>query len=730
MLFTTLLKACLCAFALPAVSAAVVGASLDLRAQGDPAASLILEPSVHPDVDRSALGHLKAAKENSMYYATPKGPGMNAATVIQLSHLYPAVNLEKSHFVSSVSCGIDSKTITITFNDATAYQTALSDWSSHAGSNFLLISYVDGCGSGTDTLERSFHLVSRIVSSDSSKRVIVCASEPLEFHETLHPQQEIRVHTATFTSSPRSHGGHAVQAREQGQVSKRGFFGNVLGALSGGVLGGVAGGSAVLGAGATAAGEQFVKAITPFSVKQTATVQTSSSKLVPFNATFDEDDDSYRLYYKKFGKNKKNVDSSIELFCVGCGVDVKILLTANLVGNLDEGFTTATVALNTTLTAKLVLGVKANYKYEDTKALLESKYPIPDAAIIVPKILELGAFVVLDIGADYSLDLNGKLAAGFICTWKNVGATLDFVDYQQSRSFGDWSISNACKRVLDAEVTITAILEPFIQLSLQVRTSILPGVTKKLTGAVALGERVGLKLNATVSTNKNGQCPSLDPRLSGALTSELFVSATVGKKDYKKDLHTYEHELFDVCIPLHGKREEIASIGEEIQLPRDSSDAPTTIFWDTIGERIIWEGNRVYVTDYTFEDEAETQPAWLTQQGVTYAATNGDIICASKKMLKTEGLAFLETRATLPKDYVQLALGFPPTENSFLLAASQDNELFIITACFLNNGEGLIYVSNYTTGLPTGAIKKSVAQQLFAGDEDPFCGTPYLTRQI
>ncbi|KAJ6459164.1 hypothetical protein C8R47DRAFT_948441, partial [Mycena vitilis] len=108
----------------------------------------------------------------------------------------PAVVLEHSHYVTSISCSAENNTILVTFKDRLSFDTALKDWCTHRN-GFLLVSYVEGCGTGTALKERSFHLVSGV--SDSVKDLrIMCKMETIPIHETVHRDQEIRVHAATF----------------------------------------------------------------------------------------------------------------------------------------------------------------------------------------------------------------------------------------------------------------------------------------------------------------------------------------------------------------------------------------------------------------------------------------------------------------------------------------------------------------------------------------------------
>ncbi|KAJ7443839.1 hypothetical protein FB451DRAFT_1149532 [Mycena latifolia] len=161
-----------------------------------PSPQLILHPGIHPDEDLSDLENLKAKKSSSLYYAALPGSPMGGASVVKLTHLYPAVVLEHSHFVTAVTCNAASNSISVTFADPSSFRTAFDSWGA-IRTGFLLISNVPGCGSGTDSLERSFHLISRLVGSEKDLR-IVCQAQTIPIHHTVHRDQEIRVHAATY----------------------------------------------------------------------------------------------------------------------------------------------------------------------------------------------------------------------------------------------------------------------------------------------------------------------------------------------------------------------------------------------------------------------------------------------------------------------------------------------------------------------------------------------------
>ncbi|KAJ7633735.1 hypothetical protein B0H17DRAFT_1149899 [Mycena rosella] len=325
-------------------------------------------------------------------------------------------------------------------------------------------------------------------------------------------------------------------------------------------------------------------------------------------------------------------EGSIEFLCVVCGVNVNLYLVANLVGTFGSGFSEASLKVDANVTATLVLGIKGNYVYKDSKNLTAIEGPIQYASLNIEKILEIGAFIILDLGVDYELNLNGAFAAGFVCTWTNVGASLDLIDTDKSGILGNWELVRNCKRVLEANVEVKAVIDPFVALAIRIKIELLSAFTDKLTGQVSLVERVSLRLTGSVKSEPNGQCPSLNPRLQGNLTSLLYVSATgLGKKD----LHSpFILPLFDICVPIpkkfKGSDHSFVPPTEDSR-PKGSTPLETEIYWQDAGQIVVWEDGNVFIKDMG-TDNSSTSP-WISQSGLTYSTSSGDTLCTLSDLI-------------------------------------------------------------------------------------------------
>ncbi|KAJ7034819.1 hypothetical protein C8F04DRAFT_554459 [Mycena alexandri] len=194
----------LLAAAWAALAPSVLASPAILRSDGSSNSNLpSLHPALHPDLDTSDLNNLKASNDSSLYYSTPlaDAAGNLNAAVMQLTHLYPAVTLEHSRYIRSVTCNPTSTSISVTFTDTDVFQTAASDWTAH--SQLLLITYSAGCGAGITSQERSFHLVSNIQTSKSSLK-ITATIDTLPFHETFHEDQDLTFHVASYSIGHRA----------------------------------------------------------------------------------------------------------------------------------------------------------------------------------------------------------------------------------------------------------------------------------------------------------------------------------------------------------------------------------------------------------------------------------------------------------------------------------------------------------------------------------------------
>ncbi|KAJ7748389.1 hypothetical protein B0H16DRAFT_1420684, partial [Mycena metata] len=158
---------------------------------------MVLYPQRHPDDNLADLANLKASPSASLYYE-----GVSAFALLHFPQFkYPAVALERSHFVSATTCSASGNTMTVTFNNPEAWKTAAQDWTQHP-EGFVVISYIAGCGHGLSTAERTFHLVTS-VRLNEGKLQIICSVSMIPMTDA-HPGHEIKFHMTKYTGTPSS----------------------------------------------------------------------------------------------------------------------------------------------------------------------------------------------------------------------------------------------------------------------------------------------------------------------------------------------------------------------------------------------------------------------------------------------------------------------------------------------------------------------------------------------
>lgn len=130
----------------------------------------VFAPALMPHTDRHDLSHIHPASNISLHYASnATGTGKTNMNVTH-SMKYPAVLLEQIASVSSVVCSAHS--VTVTFNDSTAFEATEASWSA-AGMFVLVTNHLGDCDV---ELERGMFLV-KSVSFKNTSLVATASSE-------------------------------------------------------------------------------------------------------------------------------------------------------------------------------------------------------------------------------------------------------------------------------------------------------------------------------------------------------------------------------------------------------------------------------------------------------------------------------------------------------------------------------------------------------------------------
>lgn len=126
-----------------------------------------LSPVINPGCDLTSPANLIPSNSVTLGY------GVSGASLVNVSLALsrPAIILEEVNAISSVDCEQDS--VTVVFNDTTAFETAVSQWP-QTSSFILVTNHLGDCDA---ELERGFFLAEGVRTLDESLTIIVAAEK-------------------------------------------------------------------------------------------------------------------------------------------------------------------------------------------------------------------------------------------------------------------------------------------------------------------------------------------------------------------------------------------------------------------------------------------------------------------------------------------------------------------------------------------------------------------------
>ncbi|KAJ7717794.1 hypothetical protein B0H16DRAFT_1610283 [Mycena metata] len=720
-----------------ALASFVLASPAILRSDGSSDSNLpSLHPALHPDHDTSDLNHLKANNDSSLYYSTPSADAagnLNAA-IMQLTHLYPAISLEHSRYIRSVTCNPTSTSISVTFTDTGAFQTAASDWTAH--SQLLLITYSAGCGAGITSQERSFHLVSNIQASRTSLR-ITATIDTIPFHETFHEDQELTFQVASYSighraSPPSRRAPPAVSVANirESKLEDRDFFDFLSDAVSQ-----VANAALVA---VNAAGDALISvanSLTSWNLNPTAGFSFDTATLLPFDSSFNGSP-AYQL--SNFTETDPNtgITGSLVVYCVSCEIAMQVNFVGSFVGSLTGGFTTATIqVIANSLSAEVVLGMQASITYSlPSTDVFDKEAPIPGAGFAIPGVFALGTFIDFAVEVGFELSLSGTIAVGYDCAWSGVGGTLDMVTPSNSAIIGDWSLDNNCVSIhppTTASAAFNVSFTPAVAVSTKLEVSILPGITPQLTADIALVEEISMPFEIQIDSSGSDGCSTADIEVgySVKLESQLYVEVT-GLPHFILGT-TPDITLVSGCFPFgfSSSRRDlefdvVPRIGASPDLTsRISSPANP-------GTTIVWTGEPYELSatadgSVTVTPTANSTTVWRSDGNLTFATSDG-LGFHTPASTATKGFGPLLLADDLPAGTHQIVLGTPPGRHYLAAVDGSSGAFYYLAFCnYADNTSLFFLIADINTGLD--ALVQDQAGQTPAVAN---CGTAALTQQF
>ncbi|KAJ1566527.1 hypothetical protein HK405_009451 [Cladochytrium tenue] len=216
----------------------------------------------------------------------------------------------------------------------------------------------------------------------------------------------------------------------------------------------------------------------------------------------------YLIYTATKTSSSGSGSGTINLYCVDCHVTGTAHIHGAASFSLTSGLTAANVGLTGKLDAGVYLGLdaSASYEYQLTKTI--ATIPIPDAGLVIPKVVTLGVFAQIDAETKVNINAQGQILAGAGLAINNFQATLDFVNKANNKISGFTPVVTSN---FTANAQVTASVEVGLPFELAVGME-LPLLSKKwtvglkntpaVTGTLAVDVAVG------TSATSSSSCPN------------------------------------------------------------------------------------------------------------------------------------------------------------------------------------------------------------------------------
>ncbi|KAF7342319.1 hypothetical protein MVEN_01820300 [Mycena venus] len=557
-----------------------------------------LFPAKHPDKDIHDLNNLKAQKSATLYYEEPyawqEHAGPMSAHIEVSAFKAPAVSVEHSSHVRSVHCeDATGSSISVSFINLEAWQTAVDDWSQYT-EGFYIMAYVDGCGPGVASGERSFHFVQSF-NSNKGDLSIICHMETVKIHEAVHPEETM---SARMYQTPRRKKSSSRTRRDvdtdidndsdpemwldaiQGYPNMSDDVWNARGDK----LNNIATATSSIDSGTVQYLNSSPVVAAPVSRRGLGDIDTKASgslvsqAKVPYEKTPWGPANGYVLFANTTksesngtagsAKTSSSSEFTFGLYCVQCHAELYLSFHIVIDWTVAAGIKKAIIEYTGEAEMQIVLGLEANYKFEYT---VKKKLPIPDITPFqVPGLVHFGPSLEVQIGVKLSLQVSGRIAAGYTYTWPAVTGTLDLKNRENSVSSG-WTPEET-KHFL-AEATVKVGLTPFISFKVGLALGVLDSLTDKYKIGIYLGDQINLDLSLSLTVKSDGGKPTIgDANCAGVvfsakLTGELFLVATAAETEKKIILFKHpDVTLAKACfkIPGLGAREIEARQGRSV----------------------------------------------------------------------------------------------------------------------------------------------------------------------
>ncbi|KAG9569096.1 hypothetical protein KCU71_g1514, partial [Aureobasidium melanogenum] len=540
-----------------------------------PAPTATLAALIPPGLDLNNVENLTPDPQANLYFGGAQSANNATSTVakVGVGFQHPSVVLDHTNYIKSVHC--DNSSITIVFNDATAFQHSETEWQTDG--HVILVTSEDTCGAnGTSTMfltaSFTFDTANLIAVGQGQQAHLADVFDTLDLdfgtittsNTTYVPNcGSMNGTNGTFPSAACGSSFDATLDQELGYYSGADADADsVLAAIAPSnqatlnkrwpkfiskAISKVTSVAKAIAAPVAKAAEKVL----PASVTKAVTSLASTVKYSP-----DSQKDAAMIAATQKSLNGmssslngvSNPEPGIQMYCVDCGIKGDFQAVGTVSASLTQGVTRCDVSLDGNLYAGVFVGVNAFAAYEKTinKDLINKGLP----TLSIPGIAVLGPKVTVSLNSDLKVQAAGQMLVGASMSWPAIHASLNLLDKTKSTQSG---FTPVITKKFDAWGDVTASASLALPVTLFFGVDILNGKYSKgisLVNTPAVSASAELAIAASYGTGaSNGITSSTgclgikyNIGLSNDLSVHLLDISTYTLSSYQKP------NLADGCL--------------------------------------------------------------------------------------------------------------------------------------------------------------------------------------
>ncbi|KAG9527760.1 hypothetical protein KCU93_g4897, partial [Aureobasidium melanogenum] len=426
-----------------------------------PAPTATLAALIPPGLDLNNVENLTPDPQANLYFGGAQSANNATSTVakVGVGFQHPSVVLDHTNYIKSVHC--DNSSITIVFNDATAFQHSETEWQTDG--HVILVTSEDTCGAnGTSTMfltaSFTFDTANLIAVGQGQQAHLADVFDTLDLdfgtvttsNTTYVPNcGSMNGTNGTFPSAACGSSFDVTLDQELGYYSG-------ADADADSVLATIApSNQATLNKRWPKFISKAISKVTSVAKAVAAPVAKAAEKVLPASVTkavtslastvkYSPDSQKDAAMIAATQKSLNGMSSSlngvsnpkpgIQMYCVDCGIKGDFQAVGTVSASLANGVTRCDVSLDGNLYAGVFVGVNAFAAYEKTinKDLINKGLP----TLSIPGIAVLGPKVTVSLNSDLKVQAAGQMLVGASMSWPAIHASLNLLDKTKSTQSG------------------------------------------------------------------------------------------------------------------------------------------------------------------------------------------------------------------------------------------------------------------------------------------------------